>query len=118
MVGLLKLKTLRKGYHGFKNFSKVVIQKVKQKITDISGVVSDIVEEEGRRYTVTIKNDIEERSYLTEYGQQLRVKKGDHIKNGERITEGAIHPRELLAASNVTAVQNYILNEVQKSLPH
>ncbi len=88
--------------------------KGKAKISDISGVVIDVVEEEGRRHTVTIKNDVEERSYLTEYGQQLRVKKGDHIANGERITEGAIHPRELLVASNVTAVQNYILNEVQK----
>ncbi len=88
--------------------------KGKAKITEIAGEVVDITQEEDRRYIVTVRNEIEEKAYLTEYGQQLRVKVGDFVKNGDRLTEGAIHPRELLAVSNVTAVQNYILNEVQK----
>ena len=87
--------------------------KGKAKISDIAGEVVEVIQED-RRFTVTVRNELEEKSYVTEYGQQLRVKKGDFIKNGERLTEGAIHPRELLAVSNVTAVQNYILNEVQK----
>ena len=76
--------------------------------------ITDISHEDDRRFVVTIRNDLEEKSYLTEYGQQLRVKVGDVLKAGDRITEGAVHPRELLAVSNVTAVQNYLLNEVQK----
>ncbi len=83
-------------------------------ITEIAGEVVSITQEEDRRYTVTVKNDLEEKSYLTEYGQQLRVKEGDTLKQGDRITEGAVHPRELLAVSTITAVQNYLLNEVQK----
>lgn len=87
--------------------------KGKAKISEIAGKITEITQED-RRYTITVEGAEETRQYLTEYGQQLRVKVGDTILNGERLTEGAIHPRELLAVSNVTAVQNYILNEVQK----
>ncbi|MFA7449881.1 MAG: DNA-directed RNA polymerase subunit beta', partial [Bacilli bacterium] len=87
--------------------------KGKAKISEIAGKITEITQED-RRYTITVEGTEETRQYLTEYGQQLRVKVGDTILNGERLTEGAIHPRELLAVSNVTAVQNYILNEVQK----
>lgn len=87
--------------------------KGKAKISEIAGTITEITQED-RRYLITVQGAEETRQYLTEYGQQLRVKVGDTILNGERLTEGAIHPRELLAVSNVTAVQNYILNEVQK----
>ena len=89
--------------------------KRKAKITDIAGVVTHI-EEKDKRYLVTIKNEMvdEEKVYETEYLQTLRVKVGDVVKNGDRITDGSVYPRELLAASDVTTVQNYILNEVQK----
>ena len=60
---------------------KPVIQKV-SKITEIAGEVVSITQEEDRRYTVTVKNDLEEKSYLTEYGQQLRVKEGDTLNKG------------------------------------
>ncbi len=88
--------------------------KGKAKISEIAGKVTEITQQD-RRYTITVEGGNDEvRQYVTEYGQQLRVKVGDDILNGDRLTEGAIHPRELLAVSNVTAVQNYILNEVQK----
>jgi DNA-directed RNA polymerase subunit beta' len=89
--------------------------KRKAKITDIAGVVTHI-EEKDKRYLVTIKNEMvdEEKVYETEFLQTLRVKVGDVVKNGDRITDGSVYPRELLAASDVTTVQNYILNEVQK----
>lgn len=89
--------------------------KRKAKITDISGVVTNI-EEKDKRFTITIKNPIteEEKIFETEYAQTLRVKVGDEVKHGDRLTDGSVYPRELLAASDVTTVQNYILNEVQK----
>ena len=36
------------------------------------------------------------------------------VKNGGKITEGAISPKKLLEVSDITAVENYILKEVQK----
>ena len=39
---------------------------------------------------------------------------GDTVVNGGKITEGAISPKQLLENADVTAVENYILKEVQK----
>ena len=87
--------------------------KGKAVISEISGKVARIEEKNGI-YTVVVRNDLEERSYETPFGARLRVKKGDEVKNGGKITEGAISPKELLEVSDVTAVEKYILKEVQK----
>ena len=44
----------------------------------------------------------------------VKIKKGDTVRNGGKITEGAISPKKLLEVADVTAVENYILKEVQK----
>jgi DNA-directed RNA polymerase subunit beta' len=82
-------------------------------ISEICGKVTKIEEKNGC-YNVTITNELEEKTYTTNFGVKLRVKKGDTVKNGGKITEGAISPKKLLEVSDVTAVENYILKEVQK----
>ena len=82
-------------------------------ISEISGKITSI-RQEGGRYTVVVKNDLEEKTYTTVYNAKLRVKEGDSVVNGQKITEGAVNPKELLKVSDVTKVQNYILKEVQK----
>jgi len=82
-------------------------------ISEICGKVTKIEENKGC-YLVTVKNDLEEKTYTTPFGARLRVKKGDEVINGGKITEGAIAPKKLLEVSDVTAVQNYILKEVRK----
>ncbi len=82
-------------------------------ISEISGVVTSIKTEAGRS-TVVVKNDLEEKTYLTNYNARLRVKEGDKVTNGQKITEGAINPKTLLEVSDVTQVQKYIVKEVQK----
>ncbi len=82
-------------------------------ISEISGKVTAI-EEKGGFYRVTVKNDLEEKTYDTPYGAKLRVSKGSVVKNGGKITEGAISPKKLLEFSDVTEVERYILKEVQK----
>ncbi|MCQ2087827.1 MAG: DNA-directed RNA polymerase subunit beta' [Bacilli bacterium] len=82
-------------------------------ISEICGKVKKIEEKNGC-YNVTIKNELEEKTYTTNFGVKLRVKVGDEVKNGGKITEGAISPKKLLEVSDVTAVENYILKEVQK----
>ena len=82
-------------------------------ISEISGEVVDITEKDGRS-TITVKNDLEEKSYLTNFNPRLRVKKGDHVRNGGKLTEGAISPKKLLEVADITAVEIYILKEVQK----
>ena len=82
-------------------------------ISEISGKVTNI-EEKGGCYLVTVKNDLESKEYTTAFGAKLRVKKGDTVINGGKITEGAISPKKLLEVSDVTAVEKYIIKEVQK----
>ncbi len=82
-------------------------------ISEISGKVTK-VEEKGDYFVVTVTNDLEEKVYQTNYGAHLRVHEGDEVKNGGKITEGAISPKKLLEYADVTAVENYILKEVQK----
>ena len=82
-------------------------------ISEISGVIKNI-EEKNNCYVVTVSNDLEEKVYTTNFGARLRVSKGDKIKNGGKITEGAISPKKLLEVSDVNTVERYILKEVQK----
>ncbi|MCQ2814887.1 MAG: DNA-directed RNA polymerase subunit beta' [Bacilli bacterium] len=82
-------------------------------ISEIAGKVVKIEENHGC-YDVTVRNDLEEKTFTTAFGAKLRVKKGDEVRNGGKITEGAIAPKKLLEVSDVTAVERYIIKEVQK----
>ena len=85
-------------------------------ITEIEGeVVSDTVSDATtNRHQITIKNELEEKSYITNAGATIIVKVGDHVKNGQALTSGSIDPKALLEASDVETVENYLLNEVQR----
>ena len=82
-------------------------------ISEITGKVAKI-KEDGGCYLVTVRNDLEEKVYRTPFGARLRVREGDTVHNGGKITEGAISPKTLLENADVVAVENYILKEVQK----
>jgi DNA-directed RNA polymerase subunit beta' len=87
--------------------------KGKSLISEINGVVSRIENNNGR-FKIYIKNDNEEREHITIYGAKLRVEKGDKVSAGDRLTEGNVSPKELLAVTDPGTVQQYILKEVQK----
>ncbi len=87
--------------------------KGKATIAEIDGKISKIEEVNGK-FKIYIKNDVETREHVTSYGAKLRVEKGDKISAGERLTEGAINPKELLAVTDPLTVQEYILKEIQK----
>ena len=82
-------------------------------ISEIPGTITKIEEKNGC-YLVTVKNELEEKTYTTAFGAKLRVKKGDTVTNGGKITEGAIDPKKLLEVSDVKTVEKYIIKEVQK----
>ena len=87
--------------------------KGKALISEIDGVVSKIEEANGK-FKIYIKNDNEVREHVTMYGAKLAVEKGDKVSAGDRLTEGNISPKELLAVTDPNTVQQYILKEVQK----
>ncbi len=82
-------------------------------IAEISGEISDITKKNGF-YTITIKSPFETRTQTTDFHALLRVKQGDTVTAGQKLTEGPINIKELLKVGSLNAVQNYILKEVQK----
>ncbi|MCR5304594.1 MAG: DNA-directed RNA polymerase subunit beta' [Lachnospiraceae bacterium] len=60
--------------------------------------------------------ELESKSYLIPFGFRIHknVVDGAMIQAGEPITEGHINPHDLLRIKGTVAVQNYMLNEVQK----
>ena len=87
--------------------------KGKATISEINGVVSEIEEGNGN-FVVHVKNDVDTKKYTTHYGAKLCVEEGQDIKAGDRITFGAINPKELLAVTDPITTQQYILLEIQK----
>ncbi len=87
--------------------------KVKSSVAEIAGKITKIENQNGK-YKISITNDKETREQTTNYGVKLRVKEGDEVKPGDRLNEGAINPKELLAVTDPITVQNYIVQEVQK----
>ena len=87
--------------------------KGKATISEINGVVSEIEEQNGK-FIIKVKNDVETREHSTNYGAKLAVSKGEEVKAGQRLTHGAISPKELLTVTDPITVQQYILFEIQK----
>ena len=86
----------------------------KATISEINGKVSKIEEDNGV-FKIYVKNETETRGHTTNYGVKLAVEKGDKVIAGQRLTQGPINPKELLAVTDPITVQEYILSEVQKT---
>ncbi|NLC47848.1 MAG: DNA-directed RNA polymerase subunit beta' [Tenericutes bacterium] len=89
------------------------IPKAKATIAEIDGKITKISEEKNR-YKIYITNDVETREHVTQYNSKLKIEKGDLVVAGDPLTEGSISPKELLAVTDPTTVQQYILKEIQK----
>ena len=86
--------------------------KAKATIAEIDGTISKIKEDHGK-YKISITNKLETKEHVTNYGSKLCVEKGDEVHCGDKLTEGAISPKELLAVTDPITTQEYILKEVQ-----
>ena len=87
--------------------------KGKATIAEISGKVIGIEEQNGK-HNITIENAAGIREHVTNYNMKVRVSVGDEVEAGEKLTEGVISPKELLAVTDPLTAQEYILKEVQK----
>ena len=90
------------------------IPKAKATIAEINGKITKITDDKNNRFKIYITNDVETREHVTQYNAKLRVEKGDVVNAGDPLTEGSISPKELLAVTDPTTVQGYILKEIQK----
>ncbi len=86
--------------------------KGKATIAEIDGKVTKIKEDHGK-YKISVTNKLETKEHVTNYAAKLCIEKGDEVHCGDRLTEGAISPKELLAVTDPITTQEYILKEVQ-----
>jgi len=66
------------------------------------------------RDIVICREEREEREYEIPAAARLRVEEGQRIEAGDRITEGALNPHEILGILGIEAVQQYLLEEIQQ----
>ncbi len=97
-------------------------------ITEIDGVVKEIREHDKDKkiYDITIENASinvsgddkefvpETKTYTTNAHSTVIVLVGQKVVSGQKLTAGAIDPKKLLMASNVSTVESYLLEEVDK----
>ncbi|WP_027410229.1 DNA-directed RNA polymerase subunit beta' [Anoxybacteroides tepidamans] len=83
-------------------------------ISEIDGVVISISETRDHQQEVVVKGEVETRTYTAPYNARLKVQEGQQVERGQELTEGSIDPKELLKVKDITAVQEYLLREVQK----
>ncbi|WP_141434109.1 DNA-directed RNA polymerase subunit beta' [Bacillus sp. 03113] len=83
-------------------------------ISEISGTVVGINEGRDRQQEIVVQGEVESRTYTAPYTARLKVRLNDKVDRGQELTEGSIDPKELIKVKDVTAVQEYLLREVQK----
>lgn len=83
-------------------------------VTEVSGRVH-FVENKGKREVEIIGDNGEVlASYPVHYGSRLKVGEGDYVEIGDALTEGPLNPHDILNTKGLQAVQQYLLQEVQK----
>ncbi len=82
-------------------------------ISEIDGSVQ-IVEAKGSRKIHVVGENGVEKNYTIPYGARLRIKDGDAVEAGDRLTEGSVNPHDILAIKGASGVQTYLVQEVQE----
>ncbi len=83
-------------------------------IAEIGGRVK--ITENKKKREVTILNDEvgDSVTYLIPYGSRIKVTENQVINAGDELTEGSVNPHDILAIKGYTAVQDYLIQEVQR----
>jgi len=82
-------------------------------ISEIAGKVK-LSESKKKREVIVTSEDGESRSYLIPYGSRIKVAEGDEVQAGDELTEGSVNPHDILKIKGVSAVQAYLVHEVQR----
>ena len=83
-------------------------------IAEFGGVVSIKDTKKKREVIVTSNDTMESKTYLIPYGSRIKVVEGDVIEAGDELTEGSVNPHDILKIKGIRAVQDYMIQEVQR----
>ena len=82
-------------------------------VSEIDGEVTMGKVKRGNREIVVTSKTGEVKKYLVPLSKQILVQENDYVRAGTPLSDGAITPADILAIKGPTAVQEYIVNEVQ-----
>ena len=82
-------------------------------VSEIDGEVTYGKIKRGNREIVITSKTGEVKRYLVSLSKQILVQENDYVRAGTPLSDGAITPSDILAIKGPTAVQEYIVNEVQ-----
>ena len=83
-------------------------------VSEIHGVVSFGKIKRGNREIIVESKTGEVKKYLVKLSNQILVQENDFICSGTPLSEGSVTPKDILAIKGATAVQEYLVNEVQE----
>ena len=83
-------------------------------ITEFGGVATIKDTKKKREIIVTNNETGEAKTYLIPYGSRIKIMDGAVLEAGDELTEGSVNPHDILKIKGVRAVQDYLIQEVQR----
>ena len=83
-------------------------------VSEIDGIVSFGKIKRGNREVVVEAKTGEQHRYLVSLSKHILVQENDFVKAGEQLSDGATSPGDILSIKGPTAVQEYLVNEIQE----
>ena len=87
--------------------------KEKAVVSEIDGYVKFGSIKRGIR-EIIIESELETKKYNIPHGMHILVHENDFVRAGERLTDGAIAPNDILRIQGPAKVQEYLVNEIQE----
>jgi DNA-directed RNA polymerase subunit beta' len=83
-------------------------------VSEIDGVVSFGGIKRGNREIMIESKDGQQKKYLVPLTKHILVQENDFIRAGSPLSDGSITPNDILAIKGPSAVQEYLVNEIQE----
>ncbi len=83
-------------------------------ITEFAGKAEIKDTKKKREIVVTNEETGESKAYLIPYGSRIKIQDGVTLEAGDELTEGSVNPHDILKIKGVRAVQDYMIQEVQR----
>ncbi len=83
-------------------------------VSEIDGVVTYGGVKRGNREIIIESKDGVIKKYMVSLSKHILVQENDFIRAGEPLSDGAITPSDILSIKGPTAVQEYLVNEIQE----
>ena len=83
-------------------------------ITEFAGKATINDTKKKREIIVTNNETGESKAYLIPYGSRIKIQDGAELEAGDELTEGSVNPHDILRIKGLRAVQDYMIQEVQR----